>query len=85
MLAEIDLNVSIHNDMDRNANVEEEVKLNIGLDHGRHEVDSEVALDHGQHEVGNEVAPPNARRKNVSSILYSPYNTRIVQEPPKNL
>jgi hypothetical protein len=33
MLAEIDLNVPIHNDMDWNANAEEEVNLNIGLDH----------------------------------------------------
>jgi hypothetical protein len=47
MLAEIDLNVPVHNDMDWNANAEEEVNLNVGLNHGQHEVD-------------NETAPPNA-------------------------
>jgi hypothetical protein len=54
LLAKIDLNVPIHSDMDWNANAEEEVNLNVGLDHGQHEVD-------------NEVAPPNARRKEVSN------------------
>jgi hypothetical protein len=44
----------MRNDVNWNTNAEEELNLNLGLDHGQHEDD-------------NEATPPNAQRKEVSS------------------